>query len=128
MQDRLFFRNALLHPPHCDRGISSLAPVDNRRFLSGGYDKRIHLWTFSSNNTSVKTNDMKLYLNAPARAIGYAPETETAYVGSGRRIWNLKVEKPSNTEGLPMSSEVNSIHVNLHEPDLVVLEVMCQPR
>jgi hypothetical protein len=66
---------------------------------------------------------MRLYLNAPVRAIGYAPETETAYVGSGKRIWNLKVEKPANTEGLPISSEVNSIHVNLHEPDLVVLEV-----
>jgi len=66
---------------------------------------------------------MKLYLNAPARAIGYAPETKTAYVGSGRRIWNLKLEKPANTEGLPISSEVNGIHVNLHEPDLVVLEV-----
>ncbi|KAF9649640.1 hypothetical protein BDM02DRAFT_3186132 [Thelephora ganbajun] len=121
--DRLFFRNALLHPPHCDRGISSLAPVDNRRFLSGGYDKRIHLWTFSSEDSSIKTNDMKLYLNTPVRAIGYAPETKTAYVGSGRRIWNLKVEKPTNTEGLPISSEVNNIHVNLHEPDLVVLEV-----
>ena len=84
------------------------------------------MWTFSSNNSSVKTSDMKLYLNAPARAIGYAPETKTAYVGSGRRIWNLKVEKPANAEGLPISSEVNSIHVNLHEPDLVVLEVMCQ--
>lgn len=66
---------------------------------------------------------MKLYLNAPVRAIGYAPETKTAYVGTGRRIWNLKVEKPANTEGLPISSEVNDIHVNLHEPDLVVLEV-----
>jgi hypothetical protein len=69
---------------------------------------------------------MKLYLNAPARAIGYAPETKTAYVGSGRRIWNLKVEKPANAKGLPISNEVNSIHVNLHEPDLVVLEVVCQ--
>jgi hypothetical protein len=66
---------------------------------------------------------MKLYLNGPARAIGYAPETKTAYVGSGKRIWTLKVEKPANTEGLPISSEVNSIHVNLHDPDLVVLEV-----
>jgi len=66
---------------------------------------------------------MKLYLNAPVRAIGYAPETKTAYVGSGRRIWNLKVEKPANTGGLPISNEVNGIHVNLHEPDLVVLEV-----
>lgn len=102
-----------------------MAPVDNRRFLSGGYDKRIHLWTLSSND-SVKTNDMTLYTNAPARAIGYAPETKTAYIGSGRRIWTLKLEKSANTEGLPISSEVNSIHVNLHEPDLVVLEVMCQ--
>ena len=66
---------------------------------------------------------MKLYLNAPVRAIGYAPETKTAYAASGRRVWNLKVEKPANTDGLPISSEVNSIHVNLHEPDLVVLEV-----
>ena len=66
---------------------------------------------------------MKLYLNSPVRAIGYAPETKTAYVASGRRIWNLNVERPANTEGLPISSEVNSIHVNLHEPDLVVLEV-----
>lgn len=120
--DRLFFRNALLHPPHCDRGISCLAPVDNRRFLSGGYDKRIHLWTFSD-DSSIKTNDMKLYLNAPARAIGYAPETKRAYVGSGKRIWNLSVERPTNADGLPISNEVNSIHVNLHEPDLVVLEV-----
>jgi len=46
-----------------------------------------------------------------------------AYVAHGRRIWNLQVEKPANSEGLPVSSEVNSIHVNLHEPDLVVLEV-----
>ena len=69
---------------------------------------------------------MKLYLNEPARAIGYAPETKTAYVGSGRRIWNLKVEKPANAGGLPISNEVNSIHVNLLEPDLVVLEVVCQ--
>jgi hypothetical protein len=66
---------------------------------------------------------MKLYLNGPVRAIGYAPETKTAYVGSGKRMWNLNLEKPANTEGLPISSEVNSIHVNLHEPDLVVLEV-----
>ena len=66
---------------------------------------------------------MKLYLNAPARAIGYAPETKTAYVGSGKRIWNLNVERPANADGLPISNEVNSIHVNLHEPDLVVLEV-----
>ena len=66
---------------------------------------------------------MKLYLNAPARAIGYAAETKTAYVGSGKRIWDLKVEKPANFEGLPISSEVNNIHVNLHEPDLVMLEV-----
>ena len=66
---------------------------------------------------------MKLFLNGPVRAIGYAPETKTAYMGSGKRIWNLKVEKPTNTEGLPISSEVNNIHVNLHEPDLVVLEV-----
>lgn len=66
---------------------------------------------------------MKLYLNAPVRTIGYAPETKTAYVASGRRVWNLKVEKPANIEGLPISSEVNNIHVNLHEPDLVVLEV-----
>lgn len=66
---------------------------------------------------------MKLYLNTPVRAIGYAPETKTAYVGSGKRIWTLKVEKPANSEGLPISNEVNSIHVNLHEPDLVMLEV-----
>jgi hypothetical protein len=66
---------------------------------------------------------MKLYLKGPVRAIGYAHETETAYVGSGKRIWNLKVEKPAYSEGLPISSEVNNIHVNLHEPDLVMLEV-----
>jgi len=69
---------------------------------------------------------MKLYLNTPVRAIGYAPETKTAYIGSGKRIWTLKVEKPTNAKGLPISSEVNSIHVNIHEPDLVVLEVTCQ--
>jgi hypothetical protein len=66
---------------------------------------------------------MKLYTNAPVRAIGYIPETKTAYAASGRRIWTLKVEKPANSEGLPISSEVNNIHVNLHDPDLVVLEV-----
>ena len=66
---------------------------------------------------------MKLYLNGPVRAIGYAPETKTAYVGSGKRMWNLKLEKPASTEGQPISSEVNNIHVNLHEPDLVALEV-----
>jgi hypothetical protein len=66
---------------------------------------------------------MKLYLGAPVRAIGYAPKTKTAYVGSGRRIWHLKVEQPANSSHLPISSDVNSIHVNLHAPDLVMLEV-----
>ena len=67
---------------------------------------------------------MKLYLGAPVRAIGYAPETKTAYLGSGKRIWNVKVERPTQSGGLPISSDVNNIHVNLHEPDLVMLEVL----
>lgn len=115
---------SLYHRPHLNSGVKSLAPIDEYRFLSGGYDQRVHLWTLSPDDEP-ESCDLKVFFKRGVDALSYIPVNRTVLGASRKQLKVFDVEKPTD-RSFPMSQDVRNIHTSIDHPDVVVLEVRLQ--
>jgi len=109
------------HRPHCGRGVKSLSAIDHTKFLSGGYNKRIHLWTLSEDGEP-DSQDLKVFFKSgPVHGLAFVPETKTVLGASGKYLKVIDIEKPMDVT-YTLSRNVRHIHSS-QLPNIVSLEV-----
>jgi len=126
----------LAHQPHTARGstgvktrigISCITPVQssptNLRFASGGYDKRIHLWTVAKDGSPPISACIPVVHNSAVQALAYRSSDHCLVSGAGSLIYTTDLHRTHKPKVVRMSNILYHIHVHPQEPNLAILEV-----
>ncbi|KAI0676855.1 hypothetical protein C8Q78DRAFT_50626 [Trametes maxima] len=93
---------------HPNPGIASLAPLASDRFLSGGHDKTVRLWTVTRNDD---------------RALAYSTWNSAVYSAAGDYIATTELNARAPTEPVRVSGKITQVHVHPQDRRLVILEI-----
>lgn len=111
-------------------GVRSLCPVNGNdfwrtRFLSGGYDKAVHLWTVDRNGDNYSASSQKIgSQNLAVSAIAYHSHRETVLSCAGPWISTLNLSRhTSQTNPARVSGYVLQVHIHPENPHIIILEV-----
>lgn len=109
-------------------GISALAPVPGPelRFLSGGHDKSIHIWTLRRNSGTFNARSHRLKITHAQRvnAVAYRAHDHKVFSAAGKLISAMNVESQSAPDPIRVSDgAIFQVHIHPNLPALVVLEV-----
>jgi len=118
--------NRALGSAHPNPGLSCLAPMEGGlRFLSGGYDKSIYLWTleYTERGYSARAQRLDVLRSGPVRAVAYRVCDQTVMSSAGAHIRTTPISSGRASELVLMSSRVSQIHVHPQAPHLALLEV-----
>jgi hypothetical protein len=98
-----------------------LSAIDNIRFLSGGYNQRIHVWT-SSRDDEPDSEGLKVFFKSgPVYSLAYIPEITTVLGASSQYLIVIDINKPMDVT-YQVSRNVRHIHSS-QLPNIVALEV-----
>ncbi|GBE79292.1 hypothetical protein SCP_0204900 [Sparassis crispa] len=110
-----------------NRGISALAPVNGHRlrFLSGGHDKTVHLWTVTHNgeNYTARSERLNISHSHPVHALAYRAFDETVLSCAGTCIHTTKLSAHRGHDPSQVSGNILQVHVHPQAPHLIILEV-----
>lgn len=95
------------------------------RFLSGGYDKAVHLWTVDRNGDNYSASSQKIgSQNLAVSAIAYHAHRETVLSCAGPWISTLNLSRhDSQTNSARVSGYALQVHIHPENPHIVFLEV-----
>jgi len=118
-------RSGMAYP---NLGISTLAPVagPELRFLSGGYDKSIHLWTVRRNdgNFSARSQRLKIIHTQKVNAAAYRAHDQKVFSGAGKQISVMSLGAHVAPDPIRVSDgPILQVHIHPQHPPLVLLEV-----
>lgn len=102
-------------------------PIDrHRRFLTGGGDGTIRIWTIADGGDRGLQASSKHLSISPNHLLGclaYRPSDHRVFVCHGRRIFDARLEDPSPPPAVEVSAEPQQVHIHPQHPNVVLLEV-----
>lgn len=108
-------------------GISCIAPVQdgptNLRFVSGGYDKLIQLWTVEHDGSTPRSTKLPLFHNSFVQALAYRAVDRCLMSSAGVNIYRMDLQHSHRQKMSRLSNPIHHIHVHPQEPDITILEV-----
>lgn len=109
-------------------GISTLAPADGSRlrFLSGGYDKTVHLWTLKQTADGYDVHSRRLCVqqSQPIHALAYRSVDETVFACGGKSISAANISTLHAPKPVRVSDgRILQVHVHPQDTRVVILEV-----
>jgi WD40 repeat protein len=126
----------LSHKPHATlgssgtktkHGVSCVAPVQgnstNLRFASGGYDKRVYLWTVADDGSSPVSTSVPIAHSSFVQALVYQPSDHCLMSGAGSRLHRTNLRHIHPSKDFRLSNVLHHIHIHPQEPNLTILEV-----
>lgn len=111
-------------------GISALAamPADgrSRRFLSGGGDGTVRLWTLSGeghDGLQAGSAPLELSPRQPVRGLAFRASDGAVLVGHARHVSVAPLEAPTRATPALLSAAPLQVHVHPQNPRVVLIEV-----
>ncbi|KZT12991.1 uncharacterized protein LAESUDRAFT_690047 [Laetiporus sulphureus 93-53] len=109
-------------------GLSALAPFggSSLRFLSGGFDKSIHVWTLKRAVDSYTANSHRLKITHSQRvqSLAYRPHDEMVFSCAGTLIYQTNITAKIAPDPIRVSDgRILQVHIHPQAPKVVVLEV-----
>jgi WD40 repeat protein len=98
----------------------------NLRFASGGYDKRVHLWTVADDGSPPVSTSVPVVHNSVVQALVYRPSDHCLMSGAGSLIYRTDLRHTHRPKIFRLSNVVHHIHIHPQEPNLAILEVNVQ--
>ena len=123
------FKLDLGRTPHNGTGVACITPMQSEgksvRFLTGGYDKRIHLWEYNpwKHEIPAQVEALPFEHNAGVSGIAWRSSDEMVISASGNRIWSYSVSKGLLGRPDEISNPVHQVHLHPHNPNVAILEV-----
>ena len=127
---------AVVERPHTGKsspnpGISAMAVVPatnrHRRFLSGGRDGTVRLWTLTGDkgrNLQATSTHLPFSPHQSVRCLAYRSSDNRVFVGHARHISSAHVEAPKPAAPAPvLSAAPLQVHVHPQDPQVVLVEV-----
>ncbi|KAI0939459.1 hypothetical protein AcV5_010419 [Taiwanofungus camphoratus] len=113
---------------HPNPGISALAPVEGAglRFLSGGHDKTLQIWTLkqSIGKYIARSQRLKIIHSQRVQAIAYRAHDQSVFSCAGTHISTMQLSAHVVPDPIRVSDgRILQIHVHPQAPNLVILEV-----
>ena len=112
-------------------GISSMCIFDSvsHRFLSGGMDGRVYLWSVSRSNGAYSASSRKLTVDHPypIRCVAYNEPNSQLFACYNSYIHVADPEVSRATAPIFLSSKPQQIHIHPQNPAVVILEVSLRP-
>ncbi|GAA6008192.1 hypothetical protein JCM11491_001924 [Sporobolomyces phaffii] len=113
--------------PHVNGGVSAImalpsnAPTDRLRFVTGGEDKKIYLWTRKRSTQEVKLDKFRTEHTALITSLAYL-ETSNELVSGGkdRRVVTYDLERKESTWQTSLSAGVMSVSPVACDPNLIL--------
>jgi WD40 repeat protein len=111
-------------------GISSLAPIDfngsQLRFVSGGHDHWVHLWTISERRNTFLSQTAKINVlhNSPVAAMAYRKHNRTLVSAAGNQIRVINLDRSITLTNEAVSEHVYHLHVHPNDSNVSILEVI----
>ncbi|KAI0650011.1 hypothetical protein C8Q79DRAFT_941915 [Trametes meyenii] len=109
-------------------GIASIAPLVGDRFLSGGHDKTVRLWTvtrnddrgapFSAHSVRIPTQHVQA-----VQALACSSRNSVIYSAAGDWIATTNLDARAPTEPVRVSGKITQVHVHPQYPHFVILEI-----
>ncbi|KAG5220886.1 hypothetical protein IMY05_C4500000700 [Salix suchowensis] len=106
-------------------GISCLCGMPNARFLSGGYDHAIHLWTTKRTNHGGLTASVQHLstLSATPNSLGYREYDGVLLAGFGQWVAAVNLERSTaKPQMAKLSNVIHQIHQHPSDPNLTIFE------
>ena len=109
-------------------GISTLAPLDGPqlRFLSGGFDTTIHLWTLRHTDDGYITRSKRLGVRQlqGVQSLAYRSVDNALLSCGGSSIYSTDISAHQQPQPVKVSDgRLLQIHIHPQNPRVVVLEV-----
>ncbi|TFY69934.1 hypothetical protein EVJ58_g151 [Rhodofomes roseus] len=120
--------NRTLGTSHPNPGISALASCNGLRlrFLSGGHDGTVHLWTLTNMDDVYEADSRRLNLRQPRRcqALAYRNVDETVFSCAGTSVYAVNISAQRAQDAVRVSDgQILQIHVHPQNPHVIILEV-----
>lgn len=109
-------------------GISTLSPLDGPqpRFLSGGFDMTVHLWTLRHTDDGFQAHSRRLRVRhlQGVQSLAYRSIDNTLLSCGGSSIYSTDISVDQQTKPVKVTDgRLLQIHVHPQNPQVVVLEV-----
>ncbi|KAH9951765.1 hypothetical protein B0H21DRAFT_717413 [Amylocystis lapponica] len=121
----IIHENRVTGSAHPYRGVSVLAPLSETRFLSGGHDKTVHLWTVmpTAEGFAAKSQRLNIEHSRCVQALAYRAHDNSVLSASGECVSTMRLSSHLPPDPIRVSGRVLHIHVHPQAPHFVVLEV-----
>ncbi|KAF7433218.1 hypothetical protein PC9H_005168 [Pleurotus ostreatus] len=106
-------------------GVSCLCGMPNARFLSGGYDHAINLWTTKRTSHGELTASVQHLstLSATPNSLGYRECDGVLLAGFGQWVAAVNLERPTaKPQMAKLSNVIHQIHQHPSDPNLTIFE------
>ena len=109
-------------------GISTLAPLDGPqlRFLSGGFDTTIHLWTLihTGNGCTARSKRLDVRQLQGVQSLAYRSVDNTLLSCGGSSIYCADISAYQQPKPIKVADgRLLQVHVHPQNPQVVILEV-----